>query len=224
LIKNAQLPIGLASEASEPAQLSTPALAGRSFIELIQSQWHRERPDLDLSNFLLSIYLMRLGRVIEQAFDTMCRKRYGISGSDMRVLFALRRGGRPYAQRPTDLFRALLVTSGAVTKKVDRLADLDLVERMPDPDNQGGFLVHLTRKGQQVAEDGVEQVACQSILAPAMTQFTKAEQVAGSQFALRTLATLETFAAETGNEEAAEDRPASTVARKPKRSKSGKGR
>ena len=204
--------------------MSTPALVGRSFIELIQSQWHRERPDLDLSNFLLSIYLMRLGRVIEHAFDVMCRKRYGISGSDMRVLFALRRGGRPYAQRPTDLFRALLVTSGAVTKKVDRLAELDLVERMPDPDNQGGFLVHLTRKGQQVAEDGVEQVACQSILAPAMTQFTKAEQMAGSQFALRTLATLESFATGAENDATAENETAPITATKPGRSRNGKGR
>jgi DNA-binding MarR family transcriptional regulator len=116
------------------------------------------------------------------------------------------------------------VTSGAVTKKVDRLAELDLVERMPDPDNQTGFLVHLTRKGQQAAEDGVEQVACQSILAPAMTQFTKAEQTAGSQFALRTLAALESFASGADVAEADEDGAISNVAPKPTRARKGKGR
>src|SRR5260370_42486090 len=86
-------------------------LPGKSFIELISVQWQRERGDLDLSNFLLAIYLMRLGTIIERAFGRQCDERYGISGSDMRVLFALRRGGQPYVKRPTDLFRALLVTS-----------------------------------------------------------------------------------------------------------------
>src|SRR5260221_10677469 len=92
------------------------SLPRKSFIELITVQWQRERSDLDLSNFLLAIYLMRLGTLIGRDFDQRCRKSYRISGSDMRVLFALRRGGPPYVKRPTDLFQALLVTSGAMTK------------------------------------------------------------------------------------------------------------
>ena len=207
-----------------PSLSLAPGEPRHSLIELIQLQWHRERPDLDLSNFLLSVYLMRLGRVVEQAFDGMCRERYRISGSDMRVLFALRRGGRPYAQRPTDLFRALLVTSGAITKKVDRLAELGLVERMPDPDNHGGFLVRLTRKGQQVADEGVDRVACESVLAPAMTQFSKAEQIAGSQFALRTLAALEAAGTGTGHDSDAYESTEARPSPKPKRSTRGASR
>ena len=55
--------------------------------------------------------------------------RHETSGADMRVLFALRRAGKPYAWRPTDLFRAHLVTSGAITKQVGRLTSLGFVER-----------------------------------------------------------------------------------------------
>src|SRR6266850_637685 len=127
-------------------------LPGKSFIELITVQWQRERADLDLSNFLLAIYLMRLGTMIERDFDRLCQQRYRVSGSDMRVLFALRRGGPPYVKRPTDLFKALLVTSGAMTKKVDRLATLGMVERVQDPGHLGGFLIRLTKKGFRVAE------------------------------------------------------------------------
>ena len=222
-MKNASAGALIAAAASPSLSLA-PREPRHSLIELIQLQWHRERPDLDLSNFLLSVYLMRLGRVVEQAFDGMCRDRYGISGSDMRVLFALRRGGRPYAQRPTDLFRALLVTSGAITKKVDRLAELGLVERMPDPDNNGGFLVRLTRKGQQVADDGVNRVARESVLAPAMAQFSKAEQVAGSLFALRTLAALEAAGTGTGHENDADESTEVKPSTKPKRSTRGASR
>jgi hypothetical protein len=92
-------------ESSEDSRARFP---GKSFIELITVQWQRERDDLDLSNFLLAIYLMRLGTIIERAFGRQCEDRYGISGSDMRVLFALRRGGpRTSSGRPTSFARCL---------------------------------------------------------------------------------------------------------------------
>jgi DNA-binding MarR family transcriptional regulator len=89
----------------------------QTLIHEISRQWRRVRPDLDLQNFLLEIYLMRIGRVIEARFSKMCVRRFGMRAQDMRVLLALRRGGSPFAKRPTDLFRALLVTSGAITKQ-----------------------------------------------------------------------------------------------------------
>ena len=93
----------------------------------------RERPDLDPSDYLYWIYIMRLGRILDQVDDQRCRAKFGISGADMRVLYALRRAGAPYSRRPTELFRSLLVTSGAITKQVDRLVKLKLVKRSPDP-------------------------------------------------------------------------------------------
>lgn len=170
---------------------ATPMPPGGSLIELITIQWQRERSDLDLSDFLLAIYFMRLGTVIERAYGRMCERRFGISGSDMRVLLALRRGGPPYAKRPTDLFRALLVTSGAMTKKVDRLLECGLVERMQDPGHGGGVLIRLTRKGLQVVEEVVEHLAKESVIKSAMSQFAPAEREAIKRFALRVLAGLE---------------------------------
>ena len=177
--------------AIQPPETAAPASLGGSLIELITLQWQRERSDLDLSDFLLAIYFMRLGMLVERAYGRMCERRYGISGADMRVLLALRRGGPPYARRPTDLFRALVVTSGAMTKKVDRLTEHGLVERMPDPGHAGGFLIRLTRKGLQVVEEVVASLARESVIAPAMSQFTPAEREAGNRFALRVLASLE---------------------------------
>ena len=119
-------------------------------------------------------------------------------GSDMRVLFALRRGGPPYVKRPTDLFQALLVTSGAMTKKVDRLASLGMVERVRDPGHLGGFLIRLTKKGVQVADEMVEVLAKQSAIDPAMGQFTQSEREQGNRFALRMLVALEAAGAFEG--------------------------
>lgn len=132
------------------------------------SSWHHARPDLNLKDFLLGIGVMRMGRLLEQDFGRRCRADFGISAADMRVLFALRRAGPPFARRPTDLFRALLVTSGAMTKQIDRLEEFGLVKRLPDPDYAGGFLIRLTRTGQAVADRATEDLAEKSLLGDAL--------------------------------------------------------
>ena len=114
--------------------------------------WNKEKPGEDLSDFVLSICFSRLGRIIDGDNDKVCRKEFGVRGADVRVLFALRRSGPPYALRPSDLFRLTLVTSGAVTKQVDRLQAEKLVHRLPDPRNGGGNLVQLTKEGYQVTD------------------------------------------------------------------------
>ena len=162
-----------------------------SISELVTMQWQTERQDLDLQNFLLAIYFMRLGTLVDRAYDRHCQKEYGINGGDMRLMLALRRSGPPYVKRPTDLFRALLVTSGAITKKVDRLVEAGYVERLQDPSHSGGFLVHLTKKGLQIVELAVEHLANHSALAPAMSQLSPEDRERGTQFALRVLSTLE---------------------------------
>src|SRR4051794_33538933 len=75
-----------------------------SISELITMQWQTERQDLDLQNFLLAIYFMRLGTLVDRAYDRHCQKAYGVNGGDMRLMLALRRSGPPYVKRPTDLF------------------------------------------------------------------------------------------------------------------------
>jgi DNA-binding MarR family transcriptional regulator len=163
----------------------------RAHIQDVVASWERERPDLDLSNFLLAICVMRVGRVLDDAYDRMCRKRHGISGADMRVLLALRRAGKPYARRPTDLFRALLVTSGAITKQVDRLSKLGFVDRMADPAYLGGVLIALTGKGLKAANVATEWLAETSPIAPGVADMTAAERTTMRRLVQRMLENLE---------------------------------
>jgi DNA-binding MarR family transcriptional regulator len=157
----------------------------------ISRQWRRERPDLDLQNFLLQIYLQRIGRIIEARLSKMCLHRFAMRAQDMRLLLALRRGGAPFAKRPTDLFRALLVTSGAITKQVDRLAKKKLVRRLSDPDYGGGFLVQLTDHGVETVDRAATVIARESFIGPAMAVLKPAERNAAEQFCLALVAALE---------------------------------
>ena len=136
----------------------------RSISRDIAVSLKRERPDLDQTDYLYLLYVQRAGRILTAVFDRHCRARCGISGADMRVLFALRRAGPTYALRPTELSRSLLVTSGAITKQIDRLAAAGYVDRQPGPERSGGFLIHLTEQGFRVSDDILTSLADSSVI------------------------------------------------------------
>ena len=83
-------------------------------------EWRRERPDVDLTAFSIAAAIKQIDLQTEAEFRRLSAD-FGIGPGDLRVLFALRRSGVANPRRPTDLFQSLLVTSGAVTKQVDRL-------------------------------------------------------------------------------------------------------
>jgi len=142
----------------------------------IADSWARERPDLDPLDYLLPIYMVRLGRIVERDGDQTWKKMFKLSSPEMRVLLALRRAGGDFSRRPTDLFRALLVTSGAITKIVDRLSADGLVKRRSDPSDKGGFLIHLTAKGKKVADDALTQMARTTVLAASGISLSRKER------------------------------------------------
>jgi DNA-binding MarR family transcriptional regulator len=165
----------------------------------IATSWANERPDLDPLDYLLHIYLIRIGRIVERAADQRSKKMFGISSAELRVLLALRRASGNYSRRPTDLFRALLVSSGAITKNVDRLAALGLVKRQPDPADKGGFLIHLTARGKLVADKSMTELVVSSILSRKKISLTRPERKAMIKFCEKILLDLE-----VNNDEATE--------------------
>jgi DNA-binding MarR family transcriptional regulator len=121
--------------------------AGEDHIDRILEQWRRERPDLDTTALGL---LGRLFRTAQVADATLAD---GLAGHDLQsgwfdLLAALRRAGAPYELNPTELMRATMLSSGGMTKRLDRLTEAGLVERRPDPADRRGTLVRLTRRGK----------------------------------------------------------------------------
>jgi DNA-binding MarR family transcriptional regulator len=147
------------SAPSGAAARATDAAAEQESADLpsIAAQWQRELPGLELRSFLVSSTILRLAARIEREFAAKSRER-GLGPGDMRVLLTLRRSGPSYALSPTALFRSLMVTSGAVSKQVDRLAELGLVERAADPGQLRGVLIRLRPAGRAVAEDMMREV------------------------------------------------------------------
>jgi DNA-binding MarR family transcriptional regulator len=123
-------------------------------VDVILAQWRRERPELDVAALGL------LGRLFRAAHLADAKLAEGIAGHDLQpgwfdLLAALRRSGAPYELNPTELMRATMLSSGGMTKRLDRLEDAGLVERRPDPSDRRGTLVGLTRKGRAVIDEAV---------------------------------------------------------------------
>src|SRR3954468_10093130 len=123
-------------------------------IDRIVEQWNRERPDLDHSPTETLQRITRLSLLQGASFAEMFSA-YGVSFGEYLVLAALRRAGPPYRMNPTRLFNSVILSSGAMTNRLDRLESLGLVERQPDPVDRRGRLVVLTDRGLQLVDNAV---------------------------------------------------------------------
>ncbi|MCW2758662.1 MAG: transcriptional regulator, MarR family [Nocardioidaceae bacterium] len=126
-------------------------------VDELVAAWTRERSDLDLAPVEVFSRISRLARLLDlarrQAFTA-----HAIEPWEFDVLAALRRAGAPYELSPGRLVVETLVTSGTMTNRVDRLADRDLVERRPDPDDRRGVLVRLTGLGRRTVDAAFEEL------------------------------------------------------------------
>lgn len=124
----------------------------------IEAAWLEQRPDLDLAAACTLLRLERVSLLHEIRLQEIS-KTVGLQTGELYVLLALRRSGKPYELRPTDLFRALLVTSGAMTKRVARLQEGGFVLRVSANDDGRSELVRLTAKGLATADRGITEIA-----------------------------------------------------------------
>ncbi|WP_263120823.1 MarR family transcriptional regulator [Cellulomonas fimi] len=118
----------------------------------IQEQWRRERPDLDVSPQGLIGRLHRLGDLLRDEILTVYR-RYDLGEGEFDVLAALRRQGAPFELAPGALARHTMVTTGAITKRLDRLEESGLIERRLSEADGRGRVARLTEAGRSLIDE-----------------------------------------------------------------------
>jgi DNA-binding MarR family transcriptional regulator len=120
-------------------------------VDRIVAQWARERPDLDTGPMAVIGRLHRLGGLLEGELRTVFAS-VGLGNGDFDVLASLRRAGAPYRLSPGALSDNTLVTSGAVTKRVDRLEQRGLVKRSVSAADGRGREIELTPEGKELTD------------------------------------------------------------------------
>ena len=81
----------------------------------------------------------------------------GLSLAEGDILFTLRRAGSPYRRLPSELSADLMVSSGTMTSRLDRLENRGLIRRIANPDDRRSTAVALTAAGRDLTDAAVTE-------------------------------------------------------------------
>src|SRR3954447_5535436 len=156
-------------------------------------QWARARPDLDTKPLGVIARLGRASAYVDAGINAHLAE-FGLTRTSWDVLASLRRTGPPHRLSPTELYQALMRTSGAMTHRLAELERGGLVKRLPNLDDGRGMLVELTRKGLALVDrvapahldnerallaslSGDEQATLAALLRKLLREFEQAEPI-----------------------------------------------
>ena len=117
----------------------------------IQEQWRKERPDLDVSPQGVIGRLHRLAGHLTAELVAVYEQ-HGLSEGEFDVLATLRRSGAPYELAAGELAEHTMVTTGGLTKRLDRLESGGLITRRRSDTDGRGRVVRLTAAGRRVID------------------------------------------------------------------------
>jgi DNA-binding MarR family transcriptional regulator len=116
-------------------------------------QWRRERPDIDANIMATVGRLLEATHLIERTRLAPLAAQFSLQTGEFDVIAALRRAGEPYQLTPTELYAALMLSSGAMTSRLDRLERAGLIERRASAKDRRSVDVCLTQKGADLIDE-----------------------------------------------------------------------
>jgi DNA-binding MarR family transcriptional regulator len=121
-------------------------------VDSIIREWHERRPSIDFSSLDVVARVIRAAHFLQARLDGIAEA-YGLSHTgDLDVLTDLDRAGSPHQRTPSELAETLLLTTGGMTVRLNRLQGAGLIERLPNPRDGRGVLVRLTPIGKELAD------------------------------------------------------------------------
>ncbi|GAA3130012.1 MarR family transcriptional regulator [Planomonospora alba] len=120
-------------------------------VDMVLAQWARERPDVDVWPMGIVGRISRLSGLLNRGLKEFFAD-YGLETFEFDVLATLRRAGAPYELTAGALLKAAMVTSGAITNRIDRMEAKGLVERVRDGEDRRSVRIRLTPGGLELID------------------------------------------------------------------------
>jgi DNA-binding MarR family transcriptional regulator len=121
-------------------------------VDALTAQWVRERPDLDVWPMGIVGRISRLSNLLGRGLKEFFAE-HGLESFEFDVLATLRRSGAPYELTAGALLKAAMVTSGAITNRIDRMEAKGLVERIRDSEDRRSVRIRLTPRGLELVDE-----------------------------------------------------------------------
>ena len=143
--------------------------AGADHVGWVHAQWKREMPEIGLEGSRILGRARRITLVSRETIEAVFA-RHRLDAGEFDVLATLRRSGEPFALRPTELYRAMMISSGGLTDRLNRLEAKGLVRRRESDEDKRSLMVELTAKGRSTIEAAFrEDMAAENELVAGLT-------------------------------------------------------
>lgn len=127
----------------------------RDSISNMLDEWASERPDLNPKPVGIHARIIRLSSHLLRRTEIWLAP-LDLSWEAFSLIVTLRRTGKPFERRPTDLLRESLLSSGAITNRIDRVERMGLIERKEGGDDRRSYTIRLTAAGKRLADKAIE--------------------------------------------------------------------
>lgn len=145
-------PVAKSKAPATTPKSKTADAAKRVPVTRIVEQWQRERPDLDATPMLLFGALAQ-AQLLTTPYINRVVARHGLMRGTFDVISALRRAGPPYALTPKQLTESLLISGPGMTGRLDKLEQLNLIVRLPEPNDRRSLKIQLTQRGVELVDE-----------------------------------------------------------------------
>ncbi|NOH94456.1 MarR family transcriptional regulator [Vibrio sp. AIC-3] len=115
-------------------------------IDRVVEQWAKEKPELETEPMAMMGRIMRIAKYMETQVAEL-HKKYDMKLGEFDVLATLRRSGKPYQLTPSELIGSMMLTSGAMTNRLDKLEAKGLISREHSKEDRRSVSVQLTKDG-----------------------------------------------------------------------------
>ncbi|MFA0014123.1 MarR family transcriptional regulator [Vibrio lentus] len=115
-------------------------------IDRVVEQWAKEKPELETEPMAMMGRIMRIAKYMETQVAEL-HKKYDMKLGEFDVLATLRRSGKPYRLTPSELIGSMMLTSGAMTNRLDKLEAKGLISREHSKEDRRSVSVELTKDG-----------------------------------------------------------------------------
>jgi DNA-binding MarR family transcriptional regulator len=120
-------------------------------VDRLRRQWARELPDLNTEPMAILGRAFRLGNMIRPSIEATFAS-FGLDRGEFDVIATLKRSGPPYRLTPTEMYALLMISSGGLTHRLDRLEKAGLIRREKSVKDGRSVQVALTETGAALAE------------------------------------------------------------------------